>query len=460
MSADNLLLSPQAPQVHHHVVLQGYLHKRRGGFGKFTLSAWQHRYFTVSSQGILKYFYEEDVDSTNISEDKPRGRIDLKSIEFDFVKDIIIEGGPTKYTMVIIPLHGEEKWKLCAETKEQHMQWCEIFEIYKHVNEPHSTPGQPYHGKFYASDDDDSVTISPIKDRKTSSSSSSEAFIESKLHYNHSMEDSKSLPENNQSNKNKKNKKTLKVGTAKSLFTTDFIETSMVVIIVNFCLYMIFQVDNMLYIGIYLCIANFVIYHSLNLRSSRLDKEIFDSATNLNLEIEKNKKLISKLTISPSSSTLVKEKDILKVEEPNENEIIKKNGKPIAGCTLKQVTTSPALSPDHTWCKVDHNQFQVRVGPDYNRNKLKAPSTRPLYEPFAVDFFCTSKRLDHVAQRFELPEALTELKTYHDSVPPIMIIQIQMPSDAPPSIFTSVEDGPGWAIVMYFKINEVILIIL
>ena len=33
--------------------------------------------------------------------------------------------------------------------------------------------------------------------------------------------------------------------------------------------------------------------------------------------------------------------------------------------------------------------------------------------------------------------------------------QIQIPADPPPSIFTNVEDGPGWAILMYYRISEV-----
>ena len=34
-------------------------------------------------------------------------------------------------------------------------------------------------------------------------------------------------------------------------------------------------------------------------------------------------------------------------------------------------------------------QFNVRVGPEYNRYKRKAPSSKPLYETVAVDVFCT-----------------------------------------------------------------------
>lgn len=60
---------------------------------------------------------------------------------------------------------------------------------------------------------------------------------------------------------------------------------------------------------------------------------------------------------------------------------------PPSGFTLQQVYTEPKVSPEHTWCKADHRQFNVRVGPDYNRHKKKAPSAAPLYEPFAVDVF-------------------------------------------------------------------------
>ena len=39
-------------------------------------------------------------------------------------------------------------------------------------------------------------------------------------------------------------------------------------------------------------------------------------------------------------------------------------------------------------------QFNVRVGPEYNRYKRKAPSSKPLYETVAVDVFCTKVTLD------------------------------------------------------------------
>lgn len=62
--------------------------------------------------------------------------------------------------------------------------------------------------------------------------------------------------------------------------------------------------------------------------------------------------------------------------------------------------------------------------------------------------------MDHAARRFKLPDT-SHINTYNKHVPPLLIIQIQIPSEAPQSFFTSPDDGPGWAIMMYFKITEV-----
>jgi hypothetical protein len=62
-------------------------------------------------------------------------------------------------------------------------------------------------------------------------------------------------------------------------------------------------------------------------------------------------------------------------------------------------------------------------------------------------------RIDHVATHIKLPDT-SMINTNNEFVPPILVLQIQIPSDSPP-LFGSVEDGPGWAIVTYFKITEV-----
>ena len=69
--------------------------------------------------------------------------------------------------------------------------------------------------------------------------------------------------------------------------------------------------------------------------------------------------------------------------------------------------------------------------------------------------------MDHCCPRFQLLDPntdavpLAQLKTHHAYVPPVFVIQIQIPSDPPSGFFTSADDGPGWAIVMYYRITEV-----
>lgn len=71
----------------------------------------------------------------------------------------------------------------------------------------------------------------------------------------------------------------------------------------------------------------------------------------------------------------------------------------------------------------------------------------------------TTQRLDHVSTRFILPDT-SHIQTNNEYVPALFIVQLQLPKDPPPSLFTTTDDGPGWAIVVYFMITEVTLVIL
>lgn len=69
------------------------------------------------------------------------------------------------------------------------------------------------------------------------------------------------------------------------------------------------------------------------------------------------------------------------------------------------------------------------------------------------DHYSTKTRIDNASSRFELPDT-SHINTNNQFVPPIFVVQLQLPADPPPSLFTTVEDGPGWAILVYFKITE------
>jgi hypothetical protein len=135
------------PSGHDHdVEMSGYLQKRRGGFGRHMPNAWQIRYFTLKD-GIMYYYEDSGVDS------RPRGKIDLKSENCDFMNGLVFEGAPTPFTMQIIPGGWDEKWKLCATTKEEMELW--VAAIMKHITDETKRKPTSIPLKSYVSDEDD-----------------------------------------------------------------------------------------------------------------------------------------------------------------------------------------------------------------------------------------------------------------------------------------------------------------
>jgi len=128
--------------------LAGYLFKRRGGFGKHMPNSWQLRYFTVKD-GFLSYY---DTSDTTLPY---RGRIDL-SLEFDVSSGGPLEGSPTNYTMQISPHNpNEEKWKLCAETMQDHNNWQLVIQSYQ------VSKGGPARGRPSTTDNAPRNSITP-----------------------------------------------------------------------------------------------------------------------------------------------------------------------------------------------------------------------------------------------------------------------------------------------------------
>jgi hypothetical protein len=85
--------SPRSPEVRESLEYYGLLQKRRGGYGKYAIGglAWQERFVTISKQGLLTYYEEDPYDSSpsgEESKDKPRGKIDLRTAQCEFLKDI------------------------------------------------------------------------------------------------------------------------------------------------------------------------------------------------------------------------------------------------------------------------------------------------------------------------------------------------------------------------------------
>eukprot|EP01034_Spumella_vulgaris_P024243 gene24243-30562_t len=257
-------------------------------------------------------------------------------------------------------------------------------------------------------------------------------------------------------------KKGLKLGNKAEMISSDTLELAMALVILNICIYGVYTAAPHLLLRKVLCvaIANVVVAHTLQLRAARVVTAVAVAVSAAKAEaLAASSVLVSSTKTPPQDgSPNVGSVQTVAASQQSSPELSvvaakKGSGKPTPGFTFTEVQTEPRLSTAHTWCRVDHRQFNVRVGPEYSRYKKKAPSGPPIYEPFAVDVFCTKLRVDHAATRFQLPDT-SHINTHNEFVPPIVIVQIQIPSEPPTSIFSSAEDGPGWAIVMYYRISE------
>jgi hypothetical protein len=293
--------------------ISGLLRKRRGGFGKMMLNAWQQRFFVLGKDGILCYFDLEIPDM----ETKARGKLDLTAVPYELITDHHVEGAPTAFTIQICP-RNDERWNLCAETKEDHYRWCKALEryLYCSANRIIQVPPISYssdddfeHKKYSASvrfDDKNTVTVSNnnnIEKNQNVTRHLSYAYKSDELtttkskttttrnEYNNetnnvaktTRQQQQQQPlqqQNNIDNKTttkdfKKSQVSRKGGLkldrgSKSQSYQEFFEFLTVLGILNLCFYSILHTSNTIELVFYLVSTNLIIIHTLNLRSKRI----------------------------------------------------------------------------------------------------------------------------------------------------------------------------------------------
>jgi hypothetical protein len=124
-----------------------------------------------------------------------------------------------------------------------------------------------------------------------------------------------------------------------------------------------------------------------------------------------------------------------------------------AGSTFPYSPVDGAAAPNNTWSACDASTFNLRVGPDYARNGRKAPSAPALLQIVGVDCVRCNGRIDNIGARVDFPPEWTDMPEYQPGVPPLFIVNMQIPSEFPTSIFKEITDGPGWSLVLYFRLT-------
>jgi hypothetical protein len=113
----------------------------------------------------------------------------------------------------------------------------------------------------------------------------------------------------------------------------------------------------------------------------------------------------------------------------------------------------------HTWCEVAGDTWNVRVGPNYAKNKKKAPSKPNLCRTLGVDLYASDNKIPNFARHVNLPRLPfnAECERLGLPQPPVFVVNTLIPGYEPsnPLWGSSKSDGRGYELVFYFALKEV-----
>jgi hypothetical protein len=111
----------------------------------------------------------------------------------------------------------------------------------------------------------------------------------------------------------------------------------------------------------------------------------------------------------------------------------------------------------HTYGNADPECFRLRVGPNYRKNRTKAPSGPALYDLLSVDFLYADAPLRNASDKFRIPRipGITDVNTGHDHIPPMLIVNTWLPGEEP-SMFAKggADGGDTYCIPMIFVLSS------
>ena len=112
------------------------------------------------------------------------------------------------------------------------------------------------------------------------------------------------------------------------------------------------------------------------------------------------------------------------------------------------------VQPFSYW-NVDASTFNLRTGPNYKREKKKAPSGPALFDLYAMDAVQDDCILKSTEEGFEIPNipGVTDIDTGCPDVPPMLVVTVNIPTEEP-AMFGGEADGPSCIIIMYFTIAK------
>ncbi len=110
----------------------------------------------------------------------------------------------------------------------------------------------------------------------------------------------------------------------------------------------------------------------------------------------------------------------------------------------------------HCYWNMKSSEFNLRIGPNYKKNKQKAPSADALYEVAFVDFVRADSVLHNSKDGFKPPviPGLTDLPTTgHPHIPPMFVVNAWLPSEEP-SLLRKTQDGMTYVCIIHYVITQ------
>mmetsp|Transcript_21809 Transcript_21809/g.32476 ORF Transcript_21809/g.32476 Transcript_21809/m.32476 type:complete len:1249 (-) Transcript_21809:150-3896(-) len=137
-------------------------------------------------------------------------------------------------------------------------------------------------------------------------------------------------------------------------------------------------------------------------------------------------------------------------------------GKILAGSSLQFVKPdSPVLN---SYTTSHYNNFRVRAGPNYRKEKKKLPSKRELFDLVSVDILKTDRKVENFVPYLEFePKTVDVLEARQIQIdknrpdlkiPAIFSVQLTWPNYPPPNPLWGGGEGAGILFVLVFKANE------
>jgi len=132
--------------------------------------------------------------------------------------------------------------------------------------------------------------------------------------------------------------------------------------------------------------------------------------------------------------------------------------KPI-GSTITRVNSVDDLV-DESYTLVSGTNFNVRVPPDYPRNKLKGPSEESLLTVLGFDIFRTPRKLIDIMSKVAIPDHLPDLRRLPEDkglyIPKVLCVNFMLPAYAPESPLwgSPKADGDSYHVVIYYAITQ------